>query len=71
MEYSVEELLALGTKIKEFRKAAGLSQEELAESSSIDRTHLIRIETGAVNPSYLVLKSIANALQVDLKNILP
>ena len=35
-----------GAKLKELRKAKGLTQQALAEKASIDDKHLCRIENG-------------------------
>ena len=37
---------AIGQRIRKFRKACGLSQEELAEKVGISTTHMSHIETG-------------------------
>lgn len=36
----------LGLAVSEARRAAGLTQEQLAEQSGIERTYLARLETG-------------------------
>ena len=55
----------VGEKIRTLRKSAGLSQEVLAQRCSIFRTYLSRIESGAANPSLVVLVTLANALDVE------
>jgi transcriptional regulator with XRE-family HTH domain len=55
----------VGEKVRSLRKAAGMSQEVLAERCGIFRTYLSRIESGAANPSLVVLVTLANALEVD------
>jgi len=52
----------LGNCIAEARKKHGLSQEELAHRSGIDRTYFARIEEGRANPTIKVLCRIAQAL---------
>lgn len=54
----------VGSNIKRLRKAAGLSQEELAAQSYIDMRYLGGIERGQENPSLKVLGDIAKALKV-------
>jgi transcriptional regulator with XRE-family HTH domain len=54
----------VGSNIKRLRKAAGLSQEELAARSKIDMRYLGGIERGQENPSLKVLGDIAKALKV-------
>ncbi|RFO97470.1 transcriptional regulator [Rhodoferax lacus] len=55
----------VGEKIRALRKGAGLSQEVLAQRCGIFRTYLSRIESGAANPSLVVLVTLANALDVE------
>lgn len=55
----------VGEKVRALRKSAGLSQEVLAERCGIFRTYLSRIESGAANPSLVVLVTLANALEVS------
>ena len=54
----------LGTAIRRHRRAAGLSQEALAERSGLHWTYLSEIETSKVNPTVNVLRRIADALGV-------
>jgi len=59
----------LGRKIKEARKAQGLSQEQLAEKIDIESKHVSRIEVGANYPSLQRLEQIASALNVSIKDL--
>lgn len=59
----------LGARIKELRKAKGLSQEKLSEKVGIDSKHLSRIEVGKSYPSLDTLEKIANALHVEIKDL--
>jgi transcriptional regulator with XRE-family HTH domain len=61
--------LKLGAKIKELRKAKGLSQSEIADIINIDAKHLSRIEVGANYPSLDTLTKLAEALEVPLKEL--
>ena len=54
----------LGQAIRRHRRAAGLSQEGLAERSGLHWTYLSEIETSKVNPTVNVLRRIAGALGV-------
>ena len=58
----------LGARIKEIRKAKGLSQEKLSEMIGIDAKHLSRIEVGGSFPSLDTLANLAEALKVELKD---
>jgi transcriptional regulator with XRE-family HTH domain len=59
----------LGQKIKELRKARGLSQDRLSEKIDIDSKHLSRIEVGHNFPSLDTLQKLADALHVELKDL--
>lgn len=54
----------LGQAIRRQRRAAGLSQEGLAERAGLHSTYLSEIETARVNPTVNVLRRIAAALGV-------
>jgi len=55
----------VGKKVRRLRLKAEFSQENLAERCGIFRTYLSRIESGAANPSIVVLVALANALCVN------
>jgi len=57
----------LGGRIKELRRAKGLSQSQLSERVDIDPKHLSRIEVGSGFPSLDTLEKIAEVLDVELK----
>lgn len=59
----------LGEKIKAFRKARGLTQEQLAEKIGIDNKHLSRIEKGRHLPTYNITKKLAEVLNFDIYEI--
>lgn len=56
------QLVQLGQAIRNRRKAAGLSQEALADAAEIDRSHMGKIERGERNVSVLNILKIAAAL---------
>jgi transcriptional regulator with XRE-family HTH domain len=56
----------LGARIKELRKAIGLSQDSLSEKIGIESKYLSRIEVGKCYPSMEVIEHIADALQVEM-----
>jgi transcriptional regulator with XRE-family HTH domain len=58
----------LGARIKELRKAKGLSQSQLSESIGIDPKHLSRIEVGNSYPSLDGLERMAKVLGVEIKD---
>lgn len=51
----------LGKRIKELRKAQGISQQQLAELANIDQRNLSHIECGDTFPSRVLLE-ISSAL---------
>lgn len=55
---------ALGLRVKELRIRAGLTQENLAETTGLFRTYLSRIETGEANPTFTVLVALSSSLGV-------
>lgn len=55
----------IGSRIRQLRKASGLTQEALAFEAGIALRYLAGIERGEENPSLLVLVKIAAALQVQ------
>ncbi len=59
-----------GQRIKEIRKAKGLSQEKLANLAEVDRTYLPEVERGERNISLVVAEKIANALGEKLSTML-
>lgn len=61
---------AIGRRIREFRKNAGLSQEALSEKADIDKNNLSRIERGSVTPALETLLSLCNALDITPNDIL-
>lgn len=61
---------AIGQRIRKFRKACGLSQEELAEKVGISTTHMSHIETGNTKLSLQVLVDIASTLSVQTDELL-
>ena len=61
---------AIGQQIRKYRKAHGLSQEQLAEMVNISTTHMSHIETGNTKLSLSVLVDIANAMDVHTDDLL-
>lgn len=60
----------IGQRIRKFRKAQGLSQEELAEKVNISTTHMSHIETGNTKLSLPVFVDITKALGVRANELL-
>lgn len=60
----------IGLRIRNFRRAANLSQEELAEKIDISTTHMSHIETGNTKLSLPVLVSLSQVLHVSTDDLL-
>lgn len=56
----------IGARIKDLRRHAGLTQEQLAEKVDLDSRHLSRLEVGRHYPSLDSLERIAGVLNVPL-----
>jgi DNA-binding XRE family transcriptional regulator len=54
-------------RIRETRKAGGLTQQQLAERSGIPQSHISRLEAGKHSPSGLTLRKLAKALGVAVQ----
>jgi transcriptional regulator with XRE-family HTH domain len=55
----------LGQRIQEWRKAKGMTQEELVERCNINVRTIQRIEAGEVTPRPFTVKAIFEALQIN------
>ncbi len=56
----------LGREIFDLRKAAGLTQRQLAASSGVQQADISRIEAGDANPTLATIAALAYALGVEL-----
>ena len=63
-------LVALGDAIRKTRKARGLSQEELAFKSQVDRSYMSSIERGAQNPGVVTIVRISAAIGVSMAELM-
>jgi transcriptional regulator with XRE-family HTH domain len=59
----------VGRQVKKYRVFAGLTQDDVSETSGIYRTYLSRIEGGTANPTVLVLLALATTLKVEVSNL--
>lgn len=62
---------SIGERIKEARKAAGLTQVELAKKTELSRSYIGDIEKDRYNPSVSTLQLIAKATNAPLEALLP
>lgn len=56
----------IGQKLKEYRKKANLSQEQLAERTGLAEKHYGRLERGACMPTLETFFTIIEALNIPL-----
>lgn len=61
--------MSIGEKIKELRKALGMSQDDLAEAIGANRVTISRYETGMYYPSVPALERLAVALRTTPSNL--
>lgn len=59
----------MGIRISELRKSKGMTQEELAEASGVDRTNISKIESGIYNVSMVILSKIATVLECTVEMV--
>ena len=69
-EAGIDELSKFGAKVREFRKARGLTQHQLAETAGIDRKTINRIENTRYSPTLTNVFAIADALEVPANKLL-
>ncbi|MGS1077610.1 helix-turn-helix domain-containing protein [Pseudoxanthomonas beigongshangi] len=60
----------ISANLKRLRKARDLSQEELAELGEFHRTYVSQLERCVTNISIDGLERLANALSVDVRDLL-
>lgn len=60
----------IGQRIRKYRKAQGISQEQLAERVGVSVTHMSHIETGNTKLSLPVFVAIADSLNVRADDLL-
>ena len=71
--YTIKErefLQKVGSKIRQLRIEAGLSQEKLSFESNLDRTYIGSVERGERNIAIINLNKIAKALNISISKLL-
>jgi transcriptional regulator with XRE-family HTH domain len=63
-------LINLGIHIRQLREKKNLSQENLAHDCNIPKSQIARIELAKINTTVKTLIKIANALEVEPKELL-
>lgn len=62
--------MSIGAKVKRYREAKGLSQDDLALRLDVAQSTISSIESDKSIPSSLLLNSIAKELEVDINDLL-
>lgn len=57
---------AFGLALREARKQAHLSQEDLAFEAQLDRTYISLLERGAKSPTLITIVQLCHALKLPL-----
>lgn len=61
----------LGKRVRDLRREAGLSQEELASAAGMDRGHISNLENGRIeNPGIATVEALARALRTTPQYLL-
>ena len=72
MEIYMNEFIRLvGAKVKQLRKAQGLSQEMLGKKAGFDYRYIGFVEQNRTNPTLKTLGKIADALNVSIPDLMP
>ena len=62
-------LKIFGKQVRAKRSELGLSQEQLAFETGLDRTYISGVERGVRNPSLVIVQKIAKGLKLDLPSL--
>jgi len=62
-------LKALGRNLRRIREANKISQEALSGKMDTSPSQVGRIERGEINPTVSTLKSIADSLNIEVKDL--
>lgn len=63
-------ILNLGIHIRQMREKKNMSQQDLADDCCIQKSQIARIERGQINTTVKTLIKIANALEIEPKELL-
>lgn len=63
--------LTIGRKLRELRDQRRLTQQDMADKAGVPRTYISRIENARLLPGPVMLRRIAEALQVEILDLLP
>ena len=60
----------MGNRVRDLRKQAGMTQQQLADAAGIARVTLVRIENGSYSPRFQTLDALAHALNRPVARLL-
>jgi putative transcriptional regulator len=66
----MSDLAGFGANARSVRLAAGLTQQQLADTIGMSRSSIGNIESGRYNPSLTAAVAIANALDTTVSTLL-
>ncbi len=58
-----------GKKLKQIRKAKGLTQEKLAELAGVHEKHISKLELGTYKPSFATLSKVLSVLDLEIDKV--
>lgn len=61
--------MSIGSQIKSFRKAAGYTQQRLADESNVSRIYIQALESSRRLPSMQLLHKLAEVLNVEVLDL--
>ena len=59
----------LGDRIRQWRLARGMNQQQLADGCGMTQSGLYRVETGQTNPQLITVQRIASALHCSVREL--
>ncbi len=69
MERKRQRANRFGKAVRKARTAAGLTQEDLADRSGLDRSYIGGVERGERNPTLTVIEKIADGLGISIAEL--
>jgi transcriptional regulator with XRE-family HTH domain len=70
MAFKQNILVKFGDRVRELRKAKGLSQEQLSFKAELHRTYIGMIERAEKNITLINIEKIANALNISVNKLM-
>lgn len=65
-----EYLLKFGLRLKELRQSKDYSQSFFADKCNIERSQIVRLEKGQINPTILTLKILSESLEISISELM-